>query len=337
LEQSTLLAIAQRYGLGRDVRILGTADGTAGANVVIACARGKFLVRRRAKEHADPADVAFEHALLARLGEAGLPVARPLEAGGGGTWVILDAPADPPRMSDLFEVLPWIEGGPFEPGNVAQLCDLGGQLAAFHRVTAAMDEHREKPREDDPARLLQNVDALTDGLDTGGREPLLDAIRRTLRTLAGELYECVYGKLPQAIIHGDLHPGNVKFVGRRLVGFFDFDWANRQERVRDVCDALAFFASEREPLRADDIWSLTAAFAPDACLSRRFLEAYESVWPLTDAERRAFAPVTVARWCQARIRGMRKVVPQERLTFLDRGDFLDMLERLRHFAETITR
>ena len=312
------------------------ADGTAGANVVVACARGKFLVRRRAKEHANPADVAFEHALLARLGEAGLPVARPLGAASGRTWVFLRAPADHPRMSDVFEVLPWIEGGPFEPGNVAQLCDLGGQLAAFHRVTATMAGHRDKPREDDPARLLQDLDALTDGLDTGGREPLLVATRRALHALAGELSERVYGKLPQAIIHGDLHPGNVKFAGRRLVGVFDFDWANRQERVRDVCDALAFFAAEREPLRTDDIWSLTAGFAPDPCLSRSVLEAYESVWPLTDAERHAFAPVMAARWCQARIRGMRKVSPQERLAFLDRGDFLDVLERLRRFAETIT-
>ncbi len=41
-------------------------------------------------------------------------------------------------------------------------------------------------------------------------------------------------------IHGDYHPGNLKFSGGRVVGVFDLDWAKIDLRLFDICLALIY-------------------------------------------------------------------------------------------------
>ncbi|MFH0962411.1 MAG: phosphotransferase, partial [Planctomycetota bacterium] len=149
--------------------------------------------------------------------------------------------------------------------------------------------------------------------------------------LRRELRERVYGKLPEAIIHGDLHPGNVKFAGDRVAGFFDFDWANRWERVRDIGDGALFFTSRREEFNGEDIWSLTADFTVDEKAAEAFLTAYDSVSRIEKEERKALGSVLAARWLQSRVRGMRKVGKERRMEFLDRGDLFRVLEAAEGF------
>ncbi len=50
----------------------------------------------------------------------------------------------------------------------------------------------------------------------------------------------VYEKLPRCIIHGDLRPENVKFIGEKLSGVFDWDTAREEVRVYDVVRSLFF-------------------------------------------------------------------------------------------------
>jgi len=228
-------------------------------------------------------------------------------------------------------VTPWIEGDAFESGNAEQLRELGRQLAVFHGITSRVAARKEKRREDDPRRLIEDLGAFLADVDVSGHEDLLSEVRALLSQLDEKLHGTIYGRLPEAIIHGDLHPGNVKFKGSRLAGFFDFDWANRQERVRDVGDALLFFAGRRGPADADDIWSLTQAVVVDERLAATVLASYEDVSALTPNEKRALPDVMAARWMQVRIRGMRKVPPERRIRFLDRDDLLAVADHIGRF------
>lgn len=45
------------------------------------------------------------------------------------------------------------------------------------------------------------------------------------------------------VIHGDYHPGNVKFQDGKVSGIFDFDWSNADLRCFDVAIALLYFCS----------------------------------------------------------------------------------------------
>jgi hypothetical protein len=103
-----------------------------------------------------------------------------------------------------------------------------------------------------------------------------------------------------------------------------------QAQVRDVCDAIMFFASKREtPLEPDRIQSLTQPFVPDLEQSALLLRGYGSRRPLVDREWRALPWLMRSRWLQMRLRGSRKVPAGDKVQFvLDRMfEVIDWLDR----------
>lgn len=48
-----------------------------------------------------------------------------------------------------------------------------------------------------------------------------------------------YNKLPKQLVHFDLHPGNVNYVGNNVSGIFDFDWVRFDNRISDFAGAIA--------------------------------------------------------------------------------------------------
>ena len=49
--------------------------------------------------------------------------------------------------------------------------------------------------------------------------------------------------MPYPVIHGDIHPGNIKFKNGRVTGVFDFDWSRMDARCLDVGLAIIYFCS----------------------------------------------------------------------------------------------
>jgi homoserine kinase type II len=56
----------------------------------------------------------------------------------------------------------------------------------------------------------------------------------------------LYDALPHLAIHGDYHPGNLKFKDGKVVGLFDFDWARMDARCFDVGVAITYFCTDWE-------------------------------------------------------------------------------------------
>ncbi len=50
-----------------------------------------------------------------------------------------------------------------------------------------------------------------------------------------------YKELIQLVIHGDYHPGNLKFQNSTITGLFDFDWSKVDLRCFDVALAITYF------------------------------------------------------------------------------------------------
>ena len=93
------------------------------------------------------------------------------------------------------------------------------------------------------------------------------------------------GVLPQGPIHGDIMYQNIKYTGERLSGIFDFDDCRESYFIEDITKAL-FFAIED----------------PDHCVlgndianAKLFMEAYESIRPLSEAEKMALPVLSTAR------------------------------------------
>lgn len=312
-------------GLTASATLRELRAGTAGSTARIESGGGRFFLRCRSREHSSPANMRYEHDLILRLAEAGLPVAPPLPTQSGKRFVA--------EGEAIYELYPWIDGELFEDGNATQIRAVGDLLSRFHDVGRGLGERKiGQGREDDPCGLRRDLGKFLPPGDSAKSRPLVDQVETHLRELERRLNAAVYDVLPETVIHGDFHPGNLLFRDDKITGLFDFDWANRRERIRDLGDGLLFFAGRRgRTLFPGDIWSLTDGVEVDPGLAEVFLAAYESRSALLPEERGALPVVMAARWLQIRIRGMRKVDPSERLRFLDRGDLLDTYHQLRLF------
>jgi homoserine kinase type II len=78
----------------------------------------------------------------------------------------------------------------------------------------------------------------------------------------------IYKELPQLAIHGDYHPGNLKFQNGDIVGLFDFDWSRMDARCFDVGLAIVYFCTSWESDTDGDLLLERVAL---------FLDAYQKV------------------------------------------------------------
>jgi len=67
-------------------------------------------------------------------------------------------------------------------------------------------------------------------------------IGRTLQAIDSREYKA----MPHLVIHGDYHPGNLKFKDDTIVGLFDLDWSKVEARCYDVALALILFCTTWE-------------------------------------------------------------------------------------------
>lgn len=316
-----LSRVAGQFGL-EAVRAVESLGGTASPKWAIDTAQGRFVVRRRHAEFAAAGATRFDHVLLTRLAAAGLPVPRPLSRPGGSTAL--------EHEGHVYEVLAWVEGEPFDENDPRAVAGIGAFLARFHEALAGdIPPGKEgQLREEHPDRLTPYLADLYLRTTDPQRLRQLDAMAEQLDLVRRELDAALYPLLPHGVIHGDVHPGNFRFREGEVSAVYDFDYLGVQAQVRDVSDAIMFFASRRDsPLEPNRIRSLTQPFVPDLERSRRLLQSYAARRPLTDSEWQALPWLVRSRWLQMRLRGSRKVPPEEKVSFvLDR--FFEVLDWL---------
>ena len=313
--------VLEEFGImrtGRVTRLGGTASEVALADV----ASGPVVVRWRAGEFASDACLRFDHACLIRLAKAGLPVPVPQAAPSGATWV---------RDNQLtVEVLTWLSGEPFRAGDKLAIANLGRTLASFHAALAndLPVGKEEFVREDHPDLLQRYVTELVALCRSDQQRRQVAEIESQLEFVHHELDSGLYAQLPHTVIHGDIHPGNVAFQQSRVSAIYDFDYMSRQARVRDLCDALMFFAaSRRRSLDCNDVRSLTQPYCLQPASCKLLIDGYEQISRLTDLDWQGLLLLLRSQWCQIRLRGSRKVPPPAKLEFV-LGGFTEMIKRL---------
>ncbi len=302
--------VLRAFGLGppSELRPLG---GTATLKFAARVPEGRFVVRARPVEFAAESFIRFDHESLRRLADHGLPVPRPRRRADGTSWC---------RAGQrVFEVLSWIEGGPFPEGDRSAITALGNFLACFHAALADNVPAGKEGvlREDHPDLLVVYVEQLRGLCGPPQEAAQVERIARQLELVRQSLDRELYPKLPRAVIHGDIHPGNVRFEGARVAAVYDFDYLSPQARCRDLVDALMFFAARRrQTVNPDDIRSLTQPFTLRLEWASWLLAGYQQVSRLTDLEWAALPWLLRSQWLQIRLRGSRKVPPEQKLAFV---------------------
>ena len=157
--------------------------------------------------------------------------------------------------------------------NLLKCRALGASLAELHIKSQGVSRHRANalgPASWTP--LLHSIGADADILAKGMHDTITARLQQILMDWPTDL--------PHGIIHADLFPNNVLFVGDKLTGLIDFYFACEDILAYDIGICLNSWCFE-----ADGSFNMTK--------SRALVQGYESVRHLSTAEKQAI-PVLAA-------------------------------------------
>jgi homoserine kinase type II len=246
------------YDIGELLSYKGIAEGVENSNFLLHTTSGSFFLTLYEKRVAER-DLPFFLGLMGHLAGHGIVCPQPVKTRSGETLGRLAG--RPAAIIDFLEGV-W----PRKP-NAAHCAAVGQALAKLHLAG------RDFPM------------ARANALSVSGWRPLFeqaasraDTLQHGLRTLLGNeldhLEKSWPGHLPQGVIHADLFPDNVLFLGEKLSGLIDFYFACNDILAYDVAICL-------------NAWCFEADHAFNVTKARAFLNAYGRERKLSDAEQEA--------------------------------------------------
>lgn len=244
------------YGLGQLLSYKGIAEGVENTNYVVHTANGSYILTLYEKR-VDPADLPFFLGLMEHLSARGVTCPLPVRDQSGN---ILNPLAG--RHAALVTFLDGV--WPRKP-RAEHCAELGRALATLHlagegfalRRANALGLSDWRPLF---ARFSRDADNILPGLTT--------LISKELDHLETHWPR----DLPTGVIHADLFPDNVFFLGSRLSGLIDFYFACNDALTYDLTVCL-------------NSWCFEPDYAFNATKGRALLNSYQEVRPLTPPEK----------------------------------------------------
>ncbi len=251
--------------------------------VGIVAEKGKYLLKRRAGGKAVPDRVRFAHRVQTHLADVGFPLAKIIRTRDTQqTYVQI--------REHIYELFEFVAGQPYERSE-EEAREAGITLARFHEAMNGMTIAKSLavPTGDyhDSTRIRSRLFGLGSTLSShdsfSGDEAELASLVQFLLAAYDEAAEAVntqgYNTLPESIVHGDWHPGNLLYRKKRVLAVIDFDAARRSRSVIDIANGLLQFSivAKGDPAGWPDHVD-TVRFAA-------FLEAYNTHMPLSDLQR----------------------------------------------------
>lgn len=258
ISETDLQSFLARYDIGELLSYKGIAEGTENSNFSLHMSTGPYFLTLYEKR-VDPVDLPFFLGLMEHLARKGLNCPLPVHRRDG---VVIGELAGRPCA-----VITFLEGmWPRRP-TVNHCREVGKALARMHLAGADFPVRRANALSlDGWLQLWKQSRARADEVEPG----LAGEVDADLEQLARDWPD----GLPTGVIHADLFPDNVFFLGDRLSGLIDFYFACNDMLAYDVATCLNAWCFEK-----DFSFNLTKGTA--------LLSGYESVRRLTPAERDA--------------------------------------------------
>jgi homoserine kinase type II len=247
------------YDLGGLLSYKGIAEGVENSNFLLHTSRGSFILTLYEKR-VEKDDLPFFLALMTHLASQGISCPQPVKnRNGEALGSLCGRPA---------AIITFLEGvWPRKP-NVAHCAGVGEALAKMHLAGQNFAISRANALSVSGWRpLFELASGRADGVQPG----LCELIARELDYLESGVWP---KSLPQGVIHADLFPDNVFFLGEKLSGIIDFTFACNDTLAYDVAICLNAWCFE-----ADHSFNVTKA--------RAFLSAYGRERKLSEAEQAA--------------------------------------------------
>jgi homoserine kinase type II len=251
-----LAAFVANYELGALLSYKGIAEGVENTNYLLHTEKGPFFLTLYEKRVA-PSDLPFFLGLMEHLAKAGLNCPTPVHDAQGR---VLRTLAGRPAAIVTFLEGVWIRRP--QPFHCAAV---GKALAGLHIAGRGFELKR------------------GNGLGPAGWRPLFErfepradeivpGLAATIRQELDFVEAHWPADLDQGIIHADLFPDNVFFLGDRLSGLIDFYFACNDAVAYDVAVTL-------------NAWCFESDHSFNVTKGRALLKGYQSVRPLAPHER----------------------------------------------------
>ncbi|MCG6205112.1 homoserine kinase [Rhodopseudomonas sp. HC1] len=246
------------YDIGDLLSYKGIAEGVENSNFLLHTSRGNFILTLYEKRVAED-DLPYFLALMAHLAARGVSCPQPAKTRDG---TICGTLSGRPAV-----IINFLEGvWPRRP-SVVHCAGVGEALARMHLAGLDFPQHRDNP------------------LSVGGWRPLFDlakaradeiqpGLRDFIAAELGYLEACWPQQLPTGVIHADLFPDNVFFIGDELSGLIDFPFSCNDILAYDVAICL-------------NAWCFEPDLSFNATKARALLSAYQRARPLSEAEQAA--------------------------------------------------
>jgi homoserine kinase type II len=253
-----LAAFIASYSLGSLLSCKGIAEGVENTNYLLHTDKGPYLLTLYEKR-VTPSDLPFFLGLMEHLATAGLNCPTPVHDAEGR---VLRTLAGRPAALVTF-----LEGVWIRRPQPRHCLAVGEALAGLH--LAGRDFRGKRPN----------------ALGLAGWRPLFERFRARADEVSSGLAATIEQELDylearwptglaEGVIHADLFPDNVFFLGDRLSGLIDFYFACNDAFAYDIAVTLNAWCFE-----SDHTFNMTK--------SQALLRGYERVRPLTREEREA--------------------------------------------------
>jgi homoserine kinase type II len=248
-------AFIASYGIGALTSCKGIAEGVENSNYLVQTEAGRYILTLYEKRVA-PKDLPYFLALMEHLAARGIHCPLPVhDREGRNLRKLAGRPA---------ALITFLDGVSVRRASIEQCASLGNALGRLHVAGESFQRTRANSLSLSDWGPLAN--AIGERADT-----IIRGLSGEIRKELAHLDKAWPRDLPQGVIHADLFPDNVFFLGQEVSGLIDFYFACTDMLAYDIAICLNAWCFE-----SDASFNITKA--------RAFLQAYEGVRPLSAAE-----------------------------------------------------
>jgi homoserine kinase type II len=253
-----LAAFLALYDVGDLLSYKGIAEGVENSNFLVHTGRGHFILTLYEKRVAAK-DLPFFLALIDHLAARGISCPQPVKnRKGEALGEVAGRPA---------ALITFLDGMWIRRPSAAHCAALGSALAKLHLAGLDFKMRRANTLSVEGWRMLYA------GCSERANEVQRD-LKQVLAAELAHLEKAWPAALPQGVIHADLFPDNVFFLGGQLSGLIDFYFACTDALAYDVAICL-------------NAWCFESDHSYNVTKGRSLLHAYAQVRALSEPERAA--------------------------------------------------
>ncbi|ADE39350.1 homoserine kinase [Candidatus Puniceispirillum marinum] len=255
VDDTTLTEFLSNYDIGSVISFAGIAEGVENSNYLLRTTKAHFILTLYEKRvQAD--DLPFFVELMEHLAGKGMNCPLPVAAKDGSVLSEI--------MGRPCAIFTFLDGTSSRFPNRTKCRNLGTALAQLHINAEGISKTR--PNALGPESWKSLLDSVGSRTNELGDDMLMQVEKRLAHITSNWPND-----LPRGIIHADLFPNNVLFMGDDLTGLIDFYFACEDILAYDIGICLNSWCFE-----ADGSFNMTK--------SRALINGYQSVRKLSDDE-----------------------------------------------------